>query len=325
MTLLRRQFLHLATGVAVLPIASHVTRANTFPDRPVHIMVGFAAGGLGDFAARLISQSLQQRLGQSFIVDNHPGAGGNVGAALVAKSAPDGDTLYLAGPNNAISATLYKNLPFNFIRDMAMVAGIIRTPLVLLTNPSFEVKSPADLIAYAKANPGKLNVASAGIGTSSHMAGELFKMMTGVAMVHVPYPGEAPAVTDLMAGRTQVIFANLTTSIGFVRDQRVRALAVTAATASPVLPGIPPLASVVPGYEVSTWFALCAPKATPAATIATLNKAVNATLAEPAIVARMTELGSAPMVLSPGELDAFIVAETDKWTKVVKFSGAQVD
>jgi tripartite-type tricarboxylate transporter receptor subunit TctC len=231
----------------------------------------------------------------------------------------------LAGNTNAISATLYKNLPFNFIRDIAMVAGVIRTPLVLLTNPSFEVTNLTDFIAYAKANPGKLNFGSPGIGSSGHLAGELFKMMTGVAMVHVPYAGEAPALLELMAARTQVVFANMTNAIGFIRDQRVRALAVTAATASPVLPGIPPLASVVPGYEVSAWFALSAPKATPAATIMTLNKAINATLAEPAIVARMAELGGTPMVLSPGALDAFVVAETDKWAEVVKFSGAQVD
>jgi tripartite-type tricarboxylate transporter receptor subunit TctC len=252
------------------------------------------------------------------------GAGGNVGTEFVAKSAPDGYTMFLAGNTNAISATLYKNLPFIFIRDMAMVAGIIRTPLVLLTNPSFEVTSLAEFIAYAKANPGKLNMGSPGIGSSGHLAGELFKMMTGVAMVHVPYAGEAPALLDLMAGRTQIIFANMTNAIGFIRDRRVRALAVTAAAPSPALPGIPPVATAVPGYEVNAWFALSAPKATPAATITTLNKAINATLAEPAIVARITELGGTPMVLSPSELDAFVVAETKKWAEVVKFSGAQV-
>jgi tripartite-type tricarboxylate transporter receptor subunit TctC len=325
MTLLRRSFLQVATGAAVLPIALHVVRADTFPDRPVHVVIGFAAGGIGDFLARLISQSLQQRLGQSVIVDNHPGASGNVGAALVAKSAPDGYALYLAANNNSISATLYKNLPFNFIRDMAMVAGIARTSLVMLTNPSSEAKSLTEFTAYAKANPGKLNMGSSGIGTSSHLSGELFMMMAGVKLVHVPYTGDALAFADLMAGRIQVMFANMPSAIEFIHDRRLRALAVTAAAASPALPGIPPVASAVPGYEVDTWFGLCAPKATSAATITTLNKAINATLAEPAIIARMTELGGTPMVASPAELDAFVVAETKKWAEVVKFSGAQVD
>jgi tripartite-type tricarboxylate transporter receptor subunit TctC len=203
--------------------------------------------------------------------------------------------------------------------------GIIRAPLVLLTNPSFEAMNLADLIAYAKANPGKLNMASSGNGSTPHLAGELFKMMTGLTMVHVPYPGEAPALADLMAGRTQLMFANVTSSIGFIHDRRVRALAVTAATASPALAGIPPIASAVPGYDVIAWYGLSAPRATPAATITMLNKAINASLAEPTILARITELGGTPMVASPGELDAFVVAETRKWAEVVKFSGAQVD
>ena len=325
MTLLRRQLLQIATGAALFPIASHVARADAFPDRPVHVVIGFPPGGIGSFTVGLIGESFQQKLGQPLVVDYHPGAGGNIGAAVAAKAAADGYTLLSTSPSNAISATLYKNLPFDFIRDMAMVAGIIRAPLVLLTNPSFETMNLADLIAYAKANPGKLNMASSGNGSTPHLTGELFKMMTGLAMVHVPYPGEAPALADLMAGRTQIMFANVTSAIGFIRDRRLRALAVTAATASPALPGIPPIASAVPGYDVSAWYALSAPKATPAATIATLNKTVNASLAEPAIVARITELGGTPMVVSPSELDAFVVAETDKWAKVVKFSGAQVE
>jgi tripartite-type tricarboxylate transporter receptor subunit TctC len=325
MTLLRRLFLQIATGAAALPIVSHFAQADTFPDRPVHIVVGFPPGGVGDIAARLIGESLQKRLGQPLVVDNRPGAGGNVGTAFVAKAVPDGYTLILAGPNNVINATLYKNLPFNFIREMAMVAGILRSPLVMLTNPSFEAESVTEFIDYAKANPGKINMASSGNGTSSHLAGELFKMMADVAMQHVPYSGEAPALADLMAGRTQVIFANVTTSIGFIRDRRLRALAVTTAAAWPALPGIPPVASAVPGYEMSAWFGVSAPKATPSATITTLNKAINASLAEPAIVTRVTELGGGPMVLRPSELDAFAVAETAKWAEVVKFSGAQVD
>ena len=325
MTLLRRQLLQIATGAAVFPIASHVARADAFPDRPVHIVIGFPPGGIGSFTAGLIGESFQQKLGQPLVVDYHPGAGGNIGAALAAKAAADGYTLLSTSPSNAISATLYKNLPFNFTRDMAMVTGIIRAPLVLLTNPSFETMNLADLIAYAKANPGKLNMASSGNGSTPHLAGELFKMMTGLAMVHVPYPGEAPALADLMAGRTQVMFANVTSSIGFIHDRRLRALAVTAATASPALPGIPPIASAVPGYDVIAWYALSAPKATPAASITTLNTTINAILAEPAIVARITELGGAPMVQSPSELDAFVAAETNKWAEVIRFSGAQVD
>src|SRR5262249_15163437 len=223
------------------------------------------------------------------------------------------------------NATLYKNLPFNFIRDMAMVAGILRAPLVLLANPSLEAMNLTDLIAYAKANPGKLNMGSSGIGSTPHLAGELFKLTTGVTMVHVPYGGEKPALVDLIAGQTQVMFANVTSSIGFVRGGSLRALAVTAATASPALPGVPPIASAVPGYEVIAWYGLSAPKATPAATIATLNKAINASLAEPAIVGRITELGGAPMVLSPSELDAFVVAETKKGAEVVSFSGGKLD
>ncbi|MBO0715862.1 MAG: tripartite tricarboxylate transporter substrate binding protein [Rhizobiales bacterium] len=325
MTLVRRQLLQIAAGAAALPIASHFARADAFPDRPVHVVIGFPPGGIGSFTVGLIGESFQQKLGQPLVVDYHPGAGGNIGTALATKAAADGYTILSTSPSNAISATLYKNLPFDFIRDMAMVAGIIRAPLVLLTNPSFEAKSLSDLIAYAKANPGKLNMASSGNGSTPHLAGELFKMMTGLAMVHVPYAGEAPALADLIAGRTQVMFANVTSAIGFIRDRRLRALAVTAATASPALPGILPIASAVPGYDVSAWYALSAPRATPAATITTLNKAINASLAEPAIVNRIIEVGGAPMVQSPSELDAFVVAETKKWAEVVRFSGAQVD
>ncbi len=325
MTFFRRQFLQLATGAAVLPLASHIARADAFPDRPVHIVIGFPPGGVGGFTARLIEQSFQEKVGQPLVVDYRPGAGGNVGTAFVAKSEPDGYTLFLAGPNNIFSATLYKNLPFNFIHDMTMVAGVMRTPHVMLTNPSFDVANLADLIAYAKANPGKLNMGSSGIGSTAHLAGELFAMLADVSIVHVPYTGEAPALADLMAGRIQIMFASATTSLGLVHDHRLRALAVTTAAPSPALPGIPPLASAVPGYEFSAWFAVSAPKSTPPATITILNKAINASIAEPEIVARMTELGGAPMVLSPAELDAFVVAETDKWAKVVKFSGVQAD
>ncbi len=325
MKLARRNVLRLAAGAALLPIASRIARAENFPAQPVHIVVGFPPGGSATLAARLIGESLQQRWGQTIVVDNRPGAGGNVGTAAVVAAPPDGYTLLVAGSNNTISATLYKNLPFDFLRDIAMVAGIASNPLVMLTNPSFEAKSVAGFIAYAKANPGKINMASAGNGTTSHLAGELFKMRTGVSMVHVPYRGEAPALADLMAGRTQVMFDNVATSIGFVRDERLRALAVTATAAWPALPGIPPVSDVVPGFEASNFWGIGAPKATPAAIIAILNKAINACLAEPALVARITQLGAAPLVLSPSEADAFVAADTDKWAKAVKFSGAKVD
>jgi tripartite-type tricarboxylate transporter receptor subunit TctC len=323
--IVRRQFLHLAAGAAILPTASYFAKAEAFPARPVHIVVGFPAGGAGDIVARLIGQPLQQRIGQSVVVDDRPGAGGSVGAEVVVRAPPDGYTLIQAGGNNAINATLYKNLPYDFVRDIAMVAGIMRGALVMVVNPSLQAKDVREFIAYAKANPGKINMASGGNGTSSHLAGELFMMMAGVAMVHVPYRGQVPALADLVAGRVQVMFAQLPSAIGFIRDGRLRALAVTTAKGSPALPGIPPVADAVPGYEVSEWFGLGAPKATPAAIIRKLNTETNASLADRALVAHMAELGGAPMVFSPSELDAFVAAETDKWAKVVKFSGAKVD
>jgi tripartite-type tricarboxylate transporter receptor subunit TctC len=325
MILLRRRFLHLASGAAILPTTSHFAKAEAFPARPVHIVVGFSPGSVGDIAARLIAPPLQQRLDQSVVVDDRPGAGGNVGTEAVVRASPDGYTLILAGGKDAISATLYKNLSFDFIRDIAMVAGIMRGPHVMVVNPLLQAKDVTEFIAYAKANPGKINMASAGNGTSSHLAGELFMMMAGVNLLHVPYRGDALALVDLVAGRVQIMFTQLPSAIGFIRDGRLRALAVTTAKGWPALPGIPPVADVVPGYEVSGWLGLGAPKATPAAIITKLNNEINASLADRALVARMAELGGAPMVLSPGELDAFVAAETDKWAKVVKFSGAKID
>jgi tripartite-type tricarboxylate transporter receptor subunit TctC len=321
----RRKVLSLSLGAAAWPLVPPVVRADTLPLRPVHIVVGFPPGSSGDIAARLIGQSLQQRLDQPVVVDNRPGAGGNLATAAVVEAPPDGGTLVMAASRNAIGATLYKNLSFDFIRDIAMVAGIMQGPLVMLTNPAFAAKSVAELIAYAKANPGKVDMASAGNGTTPHLAGELFQMMAGVSMVHVPYRGDPAALADLAAGRTQLLFAAMVDSIGFIRAGRLRALAVTSLKSSPVLPGIPPLAATVPGYEVSLWLGLGAPKATPAATIAILNKAVNASLAEPAIADRIRELGAEPMVMSPSELDAFVVTDTARWAKAVKFSGAKVD
>jgi tripartite-type tricarboxylate transporter receptor subunit TctC len=325
MDLLRRKVLSLSISVAAWPLVPRPATADAPARRPIHIVVGFPPGGPGDIAARLIAQPQQQRLGRSVVVDNRPGAGGDLATEAVVKAQPDGDTLFLAGPYNAINATLYKNLPFDFIRDIAMVAGIMQSPLMMVTNPAFAAKSVAELIDYAKANPGKINMASAGNGTTAHLAGELFQMMADVSMVHVPYRGGAAALADLVAGRTQIMFANVATAIGFIGDRRLRALAVTSLNASPVLPGVPPLAAVVPGYEVTAWYALGAPRATPAETIAVLNKAVNASLAESAIANRIRELGAEPMIMSPRELDAFVAAETQKWAKAVKFSGAKVD
>jgi tripartite-type tricarboxylate transporter receptor subunit TctC len=316
MRLARRRFLNLTAAAAALPLVPHAASAQSFPSRPVHVVVGFPPGGVGDIAARL---------GQSVIVDNRPGAGGNVGTEAVVEAAPDGYTLILAGSNNAINATLYKTLPFSFIRDITMAAGIMRSPLVMLTDPSFAARTVAEFIAYAKTNPSKINMASSGNGTASHLAGELFKMMAGVSMVHVPYRGEAPALADLVAGRAQVMFANLATANGFIRDGRLHALAVTTAATWPSLPGVPPLAATVPGYEVSAWFGLGAPKITPSPVIAILNKGVNASLTEPAIVARLHQLGAEPLVLSPSQCAAFVAADTAKWAKVVNYSGAKVD
>jgi tripartite-type tricarboxylate transporter receptor subunit TctC len=325
MNLLRRKVLSLAIGAGAWPLVPRPAGADSLAPRSVHLVLGFAPGGVGDIALRLIAPSLQQRLGQPVVVDNRPGAGGNLATEAVVAARPDGGTLMLAGPRNAIDATLYKHLPFDFIRDIAMVAGLMQGPLVLVINPALPAKSAAEFISYAKANPGKINMASAGNGTAQHLAGELFMMMAGVSMVHVPYRGVPAALADLVAGRTQLMFAPETDLISFVRDGRLRALAVTSLNASPALPGIPPLASVVPGYEVTLWLGLGAPKATPADTVAVLNKAVNASLAEPAIANRIRALGAEPMIMSPRELDAFVAADTQRWAKAVKFSGAKVD
>jgi tripartite-type tricarboxylate transporter receptor subunit TctC len=325
MTLVRRKVLSLSIGGAAWPLILRPATADSLVPGAVHLVVGFPPGGVADTSARLIGQLLQQSLGQSIVVDNRPGAGGNLATEVVVKARPDGGTLILAGAKNAINATLYKNLPFDFIRDIAMVAGIMQGPLVMVINPSLAANSVAEFIDYARANPGKIDMASAGNGTTAHLAGELFQMMAGVSLVHVPYRGDVAALADLVAGRTQLMFDPIIDSIGLIRDGRLRALAVTSLNESPVLPGIPPLASVVPGYAVTGWYGLGAPKATPAGTIAALNKAANASLAEPAIVNRIRELGAEPMVMSPRELDAFVATDTEKWAKAVKFSGATVD
>ena len=319
----RRQFLHLAAGAAALPVLPRIARAQAYPTRPVRIFVGFPAGGFGDIVARLIGQWLQERLGQPFIIENRPGAGGNIATDAVAKAPPDGYALIWAGSINAINATLYDNLNFNFVRDIAPVAGIVRGPLVMEVNPLVPAKTVPEYIAYGKANPGKINMASAGNGLAGHVSGELFKMMTGVDMVHVPYRGEAPALTDLLGGQVQVLFGNLPSSIEHIRAGRLRALAVTTATRSPALPDITTVADFVPGYEASAWLGVGAPRSTPAEVVGKLNKEINAGLADAKMMVRLAELGSTPMPLSASEFGAFIAAETEKWAKVVKFSGAK--
>jgi tripartite-type tricarboxylate transporter receptor subunit TctC len=321
----RRQFLHLAAGAAALPAVSRIARAQTYPTRPVRLVAPFAAGGPADIVARLMGQWLSERLGQQFVVENRPGAGGNNGTEAVVRAPADGYTLLLCGVFNAINATIYDKLNFNFIRDIAPVAGVLRGPYVLVVNPSVPTKSVPEFIAYAKANPRKLNMASGGVGTGSHIAGELFKMMAGVDMVHVPYRGGGPAYNDLLAGQVQVIFATTVASIGYIRVGRLRALAVTAATRSDALPDIPTVAEFVLGYEASYWAGIGAPKATPAEIVEKLNKEINAALADPKIKARLADLGGAPLVGSPVEFGKFIADETEKWAKVIRAAGIKAD
>ena len=293
--------------------------------RPVHLIVGFPAGGPQDIVMRLIGQWLSERLGQSFIIENRPGASGNVGAETVVRATPDGYTLLSVSSPNAINATLYKNLNFNFIRDIAPVASIMRVPLVMEVNPSVPVKTVPEFIAYAKANPGKVNYASAGIGTPQHVSAEMFKMMTGVEMVHVPYRGAAPALTDLIGGQVQVMIDTTPASMQHIRSGRLRPLAVTTAARADVLPDLPTVGDFVPGYEATSWFGIGAPKDTPPEVVATLNKEINAAIADPKIKARLIDLGGTVLPGSPADFGKLIAAETEKWAKVIKFSGAKPD
>ena len=320
MKLPRRRFLHLAAGAAALPAASRFAWAQAYPTRPVRIIVGQAAGSGSDTAARLIGQWLSERLGQQFIIENRPGAAGNIATEAVVRALPDGHTLLLVNAGNAINATLYDKLNFNFIRDIAPVAGIFRVPQVMEVNPSVPVKTVSEFIAYAKANPGKVNMASAGIGSVHHVAGELFKFMTGVDMVHVPYRGTTPALTDLLAGQAQVMFDVTPSSTPHIRAGKLRALAVTTATRADVLPEIPIMGDFVPGYEASAWLGFGAPKDTPGAIIGMLNREVNAGLADPAIKTRIADLGGTVLAISPAEFGKLITDETEKWAKVVKFA-----
>jgi tripartite-type tricarboxylate transporter receptor subunit TctC len=319
----RRAFLHLATSAAALAAASHFAFAQAYPTRPVHLIVGFAAGGPQDIVMRLIGQWLSERLGQSFVIENRPGASGNVGAEVVVRAEPDGYTLLSVSSPNAINATLYANLNFDFIRDIAPVASIMRVPLVMEVNPLFPAKSVPEFIAYAKANPGKISYASGGIGTPQHVSAELFEMMTGIEMVHVPYRGAAPALQDLIAGLVQVMFDTTPASMQFIRSGSVRPLAVTTATRADVLPDLPTVADFLPGYEATSWFGIGAPKKTPTGTVERLNEEINAALTDSKIKARLLDLGGTVLPGSPTDFGRLIANETEKWAKAVKFSGAK--
>jgi tripartite-type tricarboxylate transporter receptor subunit TctC len=325
MKLPRRNFLLLAAAAAALPAATRIARAQVYPTRPVRIIVGFGAGSANDILARLVAQWLSERLGQPFIVENRTGAGGNIGTEAVVRAAADGYTLLLAGSPDAINATLYNNLNFNFIRDIAPVAGMVRAPNVMVLHPSFPAKTVPEFIAYAKANPGRINMASAGAGSTSHMSGELFKMMAGVNMVHVPYRGQASALTDLLGGQVQVDFATMPPSIEYIRAGNLRALAVTAAMRSEALPNLPTLSDFLPGYEASLVIGLGAPKNTPADLVERLNRETNAALADPKMKARLADLGGTTLSGSPADFGKLMAEETEKWGKVVKFSGAKPD
>ena len=325
MKLPRRNFLHLAAGAAALPAVSRFAWAQAYPSRPVRIIVGFAPGGATDIMARLMGQSLSERLRQPFVIENKPGAATNIATEAVVNAAPDGYTLLMVTSVNAINASVYEKLNFNLIRDVVPIASIHREPFVMEANPSVPVKTVAEFIAYAKANPGKLTMASAGIGSGNHISGELFKMMTGVNLVHVPYRGGGPALVDLISGQVQVLFATMSSSIEYVRAGKLRALAVTTATRSSVLPDIPTVAEFVPGYESSFWTGVGAPKNTPAEIVDKLNKEMNATLADPKFKARLADLGGTALSGSPLDFGKFVADETEKWAKVVKFAGVKAD
>jgi tripartite-type tricarboxylate transporter receptor subunit TctC len=321
----RRKFLHLAVSTAALPVASHLVWAQSYPSRPVRIIVGFAPGGTSDISARLVGQWLSERLGRQFITENKTGAAGIIAAEYVVKAAPDGYTLLAFASAAAINATLYTNLNFNFIRDIAPVASILRVPNVILVNPSFPAATVPEFIAYARANPGKINMATAGIGSTPHIFGELFKMMTGVNLLTVHYRGGGPALTDLLGGQVQVMFDPVGEAVGYIKAGRLRALAVTSATRLPALPDIPTVGDFVPGYEAEGWSGMGAPRNTPVEIIDTLNKEINAGLADPKMKARLVDLGSTPLAQSPGDFGKLFADEIKKWAKVIQFANIKAE
>ena len=320
MTLPRRRFLHLAASAVALPTLSRFAFAQTYPMRPVRWIIGFSPGGTTDIISRLVAQHLTEQLGQPFIIESRPGAGTNIATESVVRAPADGHTLLFVGAPNAINATLYSKLNFNFIRDIAPVAGIVGVPNVMVVHPSLPVTTVPEFIAYAKANPGKINMASSGVGTSPHLAGELFKMMTDVDFLHVPYRGAAPAVTDLLAGQVQLYFVTTPSSIGYIKSGRLRAIAVTTAGRVTELPDVPTISEFVPGYEASAWYGIGVPRDTPEEIIGKLNREINSAIAEPKIKLRLNELGCTVIAGSPADFAKLIANETEKWAKVVNFA-----
>jgi tripartite-type tricarboxylate transporter receptor subunit TctC len=314
----RRQFLHLAAGAGAVPAVSRIARAQAYPARPVRIIVGYPSGGSNDILARLMAQWLSERMGQQFVIENRPGAGSNIATEAVVRADPDGYTLLMVSAANMSNAALYDKLTYNFIRDIAPVAGVMRVPLVMEVNPSIPAKTVPEFIAYAKANPGKINFASGGIGTSIHLSGELFKMMTGIEMQHVPYRGNGPALTDLLGGQVQIMFDTMPAAIGYVRAGQLRALAVTTAMRSEALPDIPTVGEYVPGYEASSLYGVAAPSNTPAEIVDKLNREINVALADPVMQTRLADLGGIVIAGSPADFGKLIAVETDKWAKVIR-------
>jgi tripartite-type tricarboxylate transporter receptor subunit TctC len=325
MTLLRREFLHLSASAGTALLAPRVAQAQAYPSRPVRLVVGFTPGGAVDIIARLIGQALSERLGKPFIIENRPGAATNLATESVVRAPADGYTLLMANTAAAINATLYDKLNFNFIRDIAAVGGVMRGGYVVEVHPSFPAKTLAEFIAYAKANPGTINMGSAGSGASDHMAGELFKMMTGVNLVHVPYRGAAPALADLIGGQVQVMFGSLPASIEYIRSGKLRGLAVTTSTRSEALPDLPTVGDFVPGYEASGWYGVCAPSRTPVEIVDKLNLEINAALADPKLKARLAELGGAALPGSPADFAKLIAEETEKWGRVVRAANIKAE
>jgi tripartite-type tricarboxylate transporter receptor subunit TctC len=321
MSLPRRRFLRLAAGAVAAPALSRRAFADTYPSRPVRLVVGFTPAGGNDIIARLMGQWLTERLGQTFVIENRPGAGTNIAAEAVINSPPDGYTLFVSNLSNAINATLYEKLNFDFMRDMLPVAGIAQAPAVFAVSSSVPAKTVPEFIAYAKANPGRINMGSAGVGSTGHLAGELFKLMAGVNLVHVPYRGNAPALIDLIAGQIEVLFPSLGSSIEYVKAGKLRALAVTGLTRSEALPDLPPVADTLPGYEAASFYGIGSPRNTPAEIVEMLNKAVNAGLADPKLKARLTDLGSMPLPGPPATFGKLIADETEKWGKIIRFAG----
>jgi tripartite-type tricarboxylate transporter receptor subunit TctC len=325
MRLPRRTFLRLTAGAIALPAISRIAGAQTYPSRPIRIIIGYTPAGSADITARLMGQWLSERLGQTVVIENRPGAGTNLATEAVVRAPADGYTLLLVAPANAINATLFEKLNHNYLRDIAPVAGINRFPNVMEVNPSVPAKTVPEFIAYAKANPGKLSMASSGAGSTIHMSGELFKMLTGISMTHVPYRGSAPALTDMISGQVQVMFDNIPTSIEHIRAGKLRALAVTGTARSELLPDDPTVADFIPGYEASAWYGLGAPRGTPPEIIEKLNTTINAILADPSVNKKFADMGATLIMSSPADFGKYVADETEKWGKVIKFSGAKPD